>query len=57
MSVTYIVKKAVTVLHKHSFRIHLKSEEIPLHFGKSGESNAACFVIAFAGMTLTDLVS
>jgi len=41
------VKKAVTVSHKHSFRTHLKSEEIPLKFGKIVESKAACIVISF----------
>ena len=41
------MKKAVTVSHKHSFRTHLKSEEIPLKFGKIVESKAACIVISF----------
>jgi len=41
------VKKAVTISRKHSFRILFKSEEIPLNFGKSGESNATCFTISF----------
>ena len=44
---TYVAKKAVTMSHKHSFRILFKSEEIPLNFGKIGESNAACFAVSF----------